>query len=178
MVSAYIVTGYKTSRFAEEQNESIEHARKGIETMIEEIREASPAENGDFAIAEADEQNFVFYSDIDVDQQTEKVRYFLEGSDLKKGVTQPTGFPVTYPTENEVITILSMYVRNDTDPIFYFYDATWAGTDTNDYLTTPASPNQVNIIRLNLEININPAIAPNPFILESYVNVRNLKENL
>jgi len=178
MVTTYVISGYKVNRFAEEQNEAMEHARKGIETMVEEVREAAPAENGDFPIAQADDQSFIFYSDIDVDQETEKVRYSLDGTDLKKGVTQPSGFPATYLSENEVTTVLSMYVRNDTDPIFYYYDSSWAGIDTNDHLTTPVSPNNVGVIRLNLEININPIIAPQPFILESFVQVRNLKENL
>jgi len=178
MVAAYIITSYKTNRFANEQNDAIEHARKGIETMVEEIREASAAENGDYPIALADYQIFSFYSDIDVDQETEKVRYFLDGTDLKKGVIEPAGLPATYPAENENVIILSKYVRNDTDPIFYYYNANWPTDTENNPLDNPASPNEVKIIQLHLEINLNPSIAPEPFILESYTQVRNLKDNL
>lgn len=178
IVTTYIISGYKTNRFANEQNDAIEHAQRGIETMVKEVREASPAENGDYPLAEADTQSFAFYSDIDLDQETEKVRYFLDDSNLKKGVIEPTGFPATYPSENENVTILSQYVRNDTNPIFYYYNEDWPSDTVNNPLSTPASPNEVKLIRLYLEININPAIAPAPFILESYVQVRNLKDNL
>ncbi|RJR31036.1 prepilin-type N-terminal cleavage/methylation domain-containing protein [Candidatus Parcubacteria bacterium] len=178
VVSSYIIMGYKTNRFAEEQNDAIEHARNGIETMVKEIREAGTGKNGDYPIVQALDQSFSFYSDIDLDEETEKVRYYLDDTNLKKSITEPSGFPAEYLTENETVNILSRYVRNDTLPIFYYYNKDWPNDTVNNPLSTPASPNDVKIIRLNLEININPAIAPEPFILQSYTQVRNLKENL
>ena len=43
-VSSFIMQSYKTTLFADEQAEAIEQARRGMTSMVKEIREASPAE--------------------------------------------------------------------------------------------------------------------------------------
>jgi len=76
-VTAFIVFGYKTHGFTKEQAIAIEEAQKGVEKMVKEIREAREGEDGSFPIEKADDKEFIFYSDIDDDGQTERVRYFL-----------------------------------------------------------------------------------------------------
>src|SRR3989338_5221978 len=87
--------------------------RIALKTMVAEIRTASTAETGSYVIALATATAFTFYSDIDNDGLKEKVRYFLNGSELQKGVIKPTGSPLFYNVVNEKISTLTSYLTND-----------------------------------------------------------------
>lgn len=94
-VAGFIMMGYRTYGYVWEQTRAIEEARRGIETMIKEIREARPGDDGSYPIEKAEDKEFIFYSDIDKDGKTEKVRYFLgtesRGSQVKECVTFAKG---------------------------------------------------------------------------------------
>lgn len=72
-----IPTIYRTHSYQWQQALAISEARRGIETMIKEIREAREGENGAYPVELAGDKEFIFYSDIDNDSKTERVRYFL-----------------------------------------------------------------------------------------------------
>src|SRR3989338_5380993 len=127
-VSSFIMQSYKTTLFADEQAEAIEQARRGMTSMVKEIREASPAENGAFPLELADAQNIIFYSDIDSDEEIERVHYYLSGTDLVKGVMEPSGFPPACVGAKET-TVLSHYVQNGTEPVFSYFNGDYP-TDT------------------------------------------------
>lgn len=76
-VSGFIVAAYRIHGYTWQQSVAINEARKGIETMVKEIREARMGDDGSYPIALAQDKEFIFYSDIDKDEETEKVRYFL-----------------------------------------------------------------------------------------------------
>lgn len=76
-VVGFIVSAYRTHGYAWEQSIAIDEARRGIEIMVKEIREARTGDDGSFPIEKADDKEFIFYSDIDGDGETERVRYFL-----------------------------------------------------------------------------------------------------
>jgi prepilin-type N-terminal cleavage/methylation domain-containing protein len=77
VVSGLILMLYRTQSFEFEQSVAIEEAKRGIETMIKEIREAREGENGAYPIEYAGDKEFIFYSDVDNDGKVERVRYFL-----------------------------------------------------------------------------------------------------
>jgi len=91
-------------------------------------------------------------------------------SDLKKGVIDPVGLPVQYPSDQEKITILSSYVRNS-PPIFEYFDK-----DGNKIESLPARLADTKLMKIFLVIDVNPDRSPSPFELESWVQIRNLKE--
>jgi len=68
---------YKTHGYTFEQSIAIDEARRGIETMVKEIRMAKEGEDGSYPIELAGDKEFIFYSDIDGDGRVERVRYFL-----------------------------------------------------------------------------------------------------
>ncbi len=76
-VTSFIVMAYRTYGYTWEQSIAIDEARRGIETMVKEIREARSGDDGSFPIEKAGDKEFIFYSDIDKDGETERVRYFL-----------------------------------------------------------------------------------------------------
>lgn len=177
-IGSFIVSSYKTSRFAEEQREAIVSARRGIDTMVQEIRSARAGEDGSYPVQAAEDFSFTFFGDIDGDARVEKVRYWLEGSDLKKGVIKPSGTPVAYPVNTETVRALSPYVHNGAAPIFRYYNGDYPGDVINNPLPTPTRLVQTKLMHVFLEINVDASRAPNSFVLESLTQLRNLKTNL
>jgi len=94
-VISFIFIAYRTYGYAWQQSIAINEARQGIETMVKEIREARPGDDGSYPIEVAQDKEFIFYSDIDEDGDTERVRYFLgtanSGSETKECVTFSDG---------------------------------------------------------------------------------------
>lgn len=176
IVAAYVIQSYQTNRFAMRQADAIEHARRGIAVMTKEIREATFSDIGSFPIAAASSQTLTLYSNIDTDSAVERVRYFLDGTDFKKGVIKPTGIPPSYPAGNETIVTLSPYVRNGVDPVFYYYNGDYPST--TDPLLTPANPNEVKLIEIKIRVTFDPTTIPKEYTLKNYVQIRNLKDNL
>jgi len=294
-ITGAVVILYRTHGYTWQQSIAIDEARRGVETMVREIREAKVGDDGSYPIKKAEDKEFIFYSDIDGDGETERVRYFLgtvvsgsqiqecvtfanggscsvtfsnflsgtletaqvkvsvegdfgrrnefadiyadrvklgsvcrEGcndcagiwqgtqtfdvssqaqdnfiqfiadasprvnnicphamkakfefswqeslatgqNELKKGVINPAGFPVQYPSEQEQVTILSSYIRN-VPPIFRYFDA--KGKEITDL---PARLKDTKVIEVYLVIDVDPNRPPQDFELRSSVQLRNLK---
>jgi type II secretory pathway pseudopilin PulG len=294
-VSGLIVMAYRSQGYTWQQSRALDEARRGIETMVREIREAKQGDDGSYPIEKSGDKEFVFYADIDKDGLAERVRYFLgtinsgsqtqecqtsakggncsvtfsnflkgilksaqlrisvEGDlgasneyaevfadgtklgnlcqtgcsdcagawqgtalfdvaaqandnsiqfladatskvdpncphsmkmmaefsfteelaglahEFRKGVIKPVGFPPTYPSANEQVTILSSYIRNS-PPIFEYYDQN--GNKIEDY---PTRLKDTKIMKVYLVVNVDLNRPPNDFELESYVQLRNLK---
>ncbi len=175
----FVKQSYKVQSFTFGQSMAISEARRGVEILVKEAREALPGDTGAYMIEKADDNEFIFYADYDRDSAVEKVRYFLSGSNFCKGVTEPSGDPLEYLPENEVVTIISRYVRNqENEPVFIYYDGSYAGSSSDTSLTTPADVLALRLVHINLRINVEPAKAPTDYYLESDVQIRNLKDNL
>jgi len=80
-----VISAYQSQSFTRQQSLAIKEARRGIKTMVREIRESAPGEDGSYPIEKAGNKEIIFYSDVDQDLSVEKVRYFLgsAGSDSK-----------------------------------------------------------------------------------------------
>lgn len=95
VVSGFIVMAYRTQSYTWEQSVAIDEARKGVEVMVKELREAKEGDDGSYPIEQAGDKGIIFYSDIDKDGETERVRYFLgtvnSGSQTQKCVTYTSG---------------------------------------------------------------------------------------
>lgn len=170
-IAAFVILGYKTQSYTFQQSRAISEARKGVETMVKEIREAQTGDDGSYIIEKADDYEFIFYSDVDKDKEVERVRYFIDGTNFKKGVIDPSGWPIQYDPENEAITTLSQYVRNQ-PPIFRYFDG------SGQELAPPARLKDTKLMDVYLVVNVDPNRLPQDFVLESKVQLRNLKENL
>ena len=165
---------YRYNAYGLEQSQAIDSARRGIEPAINNIREATYSDEGAYPIISAAGNSFSFYSDIDTDSNIEKIRLFLDGNVLKKGVTQSAGDPLTYSDQPEEIFILSENVRNAEESvnIFTYYDNT--GAEVVDL----SNVSGITFVTMNIIVNVNPARAPNNFTLRTSAALRNLKSNL
>ncbi len=94
--------------------------------------------------------------------------------EFDKGIIEPIGHPVSYPLDQEKIIIISHYVQNSDDTpsksVFKYFDE-----NGQEITESPARPEQTKLMRVSLIININPQRKPDDYLLQSEVQLRNLK---
>lgn len=169
----FIIKGIQSSTFGFEQDTAVSNARKSLDPLAKEIREATPAATGNYSFASTTDQSLSFYANVDSDVSAEKIRYYLVGSDLFRGVTKATGSPLTYPVAEETSDKVVDYINNQTEPIFTYFDT------NNNLIPNPiASTSAIRMIHIRLKINVTPAIAPGDYVVDTDVQIRNLKDNL
>lgn len=152
---------------------SINSGRAALKTMVAEIRTASSGSDGAYAISAANATSFTFYSDIYNNGLKERIRYFLNGNKLQKGVTIPTGSPLAY-TGSETITTLISNVTSTS--IFNYYDKNYDGTTAA--LSLPVDVSNIRLVKITVTIDDNPNRAPGTITISSQVTLRNIKDNL
>ena len=158
-------------------------ASRGVDNAVEHIRNARQAEDGSFPIVSATDDEMIFYTDYDADGVSERVRYFINNQKFSAGIIEPNfaNVPPTYDgTEN--VEELAEYVVNTAvaeDTFQYFSDASsiYEYDDIEgEALSTPASVQDVHMVRILLHVNPNPGVAPENVIIQSFVTVRNLSD--
>lgn len=165
--SDFIVNGFKSLRFEQEQEVAVKTARIAMEDLKREIRGANMSESGDYPLLVIEDDDFIFFTDVDDDYEFEKVRYRMIGTILEKSVYEP-GPSNDYSTIGATMTIAN-YMNNDEEAVFLYFDS--------DYNET-ALINDVRLIQISLKINVTPTISPNDYYVTTDVNLRNLKDNL
>jgi prepilin-type N-terminal cleavage/methylation domain-containing protein len=151
-----------------------ESARLVLKNISSEIRSMSPSSIGAYNIDQAATSSLTFYSNIDSDPSIEKIRYFLSGTTLKKGVTKPVSN--IYNPANETFRDLAQNVANATSTIFSYYDSTYDGTSAP--LSQPIDILKIRLIKVNLVIDQDLLKSPPPLYMTTQVSIRNLKDNL
>lgn len=153
-----------------------DEARRALKTMSATVRSASPSSTGAYALAHVATSSLTFYSNVDGDPLKERIRYFLDGTVLKRGVTKPSGNPLTYNPADETIGELVHDVVNGTTPVFSYYDTTYDGT--TPALAEPIDIAVVRLAKITIVIDREPSAPPGPVTLTTQVSMRNLKDNL
>ena len=167
IASDFIGRSFTMFRFNSEQETAVNNSRRIMGQVTMEIRKANSSARGDYAINSIGDHGMIFYSDVDDDGQTERVRYFLSGSMFQRGITEPGTSNDYSGAEN--ISDLAGYINNQAEPIFTFYDSNNA---------TTSAISDVRMVNVRLKINVTPLISPADYYLESNVQLRNLKDNL
>lgn len=155
------------------QNES----RRALQDFTNELRTAAASSIGAYAIESSATSSFVFYANIDADSWRERVRYFLSNGVLRKGVTKPSGSPLSYPSGNEVVVDLVRDVANTSTPLFTYYGQNYNGTTATSALPYPVNVTDIRVVGVSLYVEENPRLAPAPLLMETKVSARNLKSN-
>ncbi len=157
---------------------TVDHANAGVQQLTRVIRNSRSADNGAFMLEVVGDQELVIYSNTDDQLDTERVRYFLEGNELKRGVIKPTAFPFQYLPENEIVSTISEYVIGGSEPIFYYYNGNWPSDQTNNPLPLGDRLSDTRFIQVVLKVNASPDRVSGEYLLKSYAQLRNLKDNL
>lgn len=177
VVFGFVYYYLRSYSFSFEEYRSINQAQSAFTIMIREIREARTGENGAWPIAAADDNSLVFYSDVSNDGRTDRVRYFLEGRSLKRGVIEPVGIPASYPTASEKIREVAPDVDNLGAPVFVYYNGDWPGTVAGNPLAGTVRISDTRYIEVGLRIDVNKDVYAAPFQMSSGVQIRSLKNN-
>ena len=164
---------YRSNTHALEQSFAINSARIGIERMVKDIREAAFSDEGAYPVISMATSSFSFYSDVDEDIFVEKIRYFLDGTDLNKGITNSSGDPLTYNSDDEVVSLVSDNVRNNAESVDIFSYTDVSG----DTMTNMASTTDLRFTTIEVIVNVNPIRLPNNFSLRSSATLRNVRES-
>ncbi len=176
-VTWIFITSLRSTNIIWDQLEAQSDGRSVIKTIVDEARRAEESSTGSFPIDTAEDNEFIFYANVDSDSKREKVHFWLTSTTLKRGIIKPSGNPLTYNPVDEVVKDLANYVVNIDEgiPLFRYYDESYSGTSTP--LTTPASNALVHVISIQLKLEKDPDKTPVPLNLESAVQIRNLKNN-
>ena len=143
-----------------------------LRAMVSEIRSMGPGGNGAYPIATATTTTFTFYSDIDGDGLFEQVRYFLDGTVLKKGVIKPAATqPVQYPSASEVINEAVHYMIPGT--IFPYYRE--GLPDEMSPLSSPVNVADIRLVKITGIVDKDTTLPPLPTTLSITATIRNLR---
>jgi len=180
--TALFIRSWQSNSFIVEEGQTNQIATQAVDSIVKNLRKIRQSDNGDYPIKFGDGFNLTIYVDDDNDGITERVHYFLNGQILEKGVTSPTtASPPVYPTGDQTVTMVANYVTNTTSqPIFYYYNKNYPGDTVNNPLATSPSlaVDQVKLMKIQLWVNIKPNTAPDNVNFESFVDLRNLNENI
>ena len=132
-----------------------------------------PANNGGYPIESATATSFIFYTDLDGDKLFERVRYYLEGNILKRGMIKPTGNPAVYLSANEQIREVVHNIISNPPPIFSYYPKDVDGTGTA--LVSPVDPSLVRLLKIDIASDQDPQKAPGPATLKAFITIRNFR---
>ncbi|HBI25676.1 MAG: hypothetical protein UT41_C0001G0205 [Candidatus Wolfebacteria bacterium GW2011_GWC2_39_22] len=142
-------------------------------TVLPEMRSMVPSALGSYPIGQVATSSITFFVDIDGDTISDQVRYFLSGTVLKKGITRPSGSPLSYNSANEIVNDV---VRNVvmTAPVFTFYDEHYTGSEPA--MTSPVVISDIRLIKILLTVKDPNETMP----LSASIDIvpRNLRTNL
>lgn len=171
IVSMFGLDVYDFGIFLGENLSAQQELQIALRVMVSEMRPMTQSVNGSYAIESASQNAVIFYSDIDGDGLVDKVRYFLDGDVLKKGVIKPAGSPLGY-SGSEKITEEVHYVYASAGNIFSYYNSSYTGVEAP--LTFPIDISAVRLIKANVTVDQSPADAASRINFSLSVNIRNL----
>jgi len=140
-----------------------------------EVRSMGPSSNGSYPIESASETSFTFYTDIDGDGAFERVRYFVSGSSLRRGIIEPVGNPATYPLINETVKDVTTNVILPpvaSQSLFTYYDQNYTGSQMP--MSSPIDVNRIRLIKATITSDRTPQDIKNRTDYSSTMLIRNL----
>lgn len=173
MASQYFFGTYSSSL---ESNRTISEAQISLKQVTAELREVKISEEGAYPLKAADDQELIFYADADNDGGVEQLRYFLNGTSFSRGIIEPDSPPNVYDPDSETVKVISDYVVNGADPVFYYYDGDWPGDAVNNPLVPADRLLETRMIEVRLVLNTSPQLSSN-LEVSSKTMLRNLKTN-
>ena len=173
----FIIHGLRYNRTIWEQLSTQNEGRRAVQTFVDDIRRAEESSLGGYSLAKTDEYEIIFYANVDDDNAKERIHYWLDNGTLKRGVTNPTGNPLSYGVTDENIVEITHSVVNfqKSVPIFLYFDGDFTGVESA--LVQPVTTIDVRLVKIQLELEKDPTKTPVPLHVESLGQIRNLKMN-
>ncbi len=150
--------------------------RIASQNFLNDLRRSSYSSVGAYPVELANADQIIFYSNVDTDSWKERVRYFVSGTTLKRGIIKPTGTPLAYNSVNEVVSEVS-HDLNNTTTLFYYYDQSYDGISSTSSMNFPIDISKIRMIGIKLWLDLRPNVSPAPLYIEGKTEIRNLKSN-
>jgi type II secretory pathway pseudopilin PulG len=157
---------------------TIDQARLALATFTNEIRNATTGSDGSYPLSQAGDFQIIFYSNFGINPTIiKRIRYYISGNTLYKGVVLPAGSPLSYNLSSESVTAVASGVSNGSFPVFYYYDGNYNGTTSA--ISQPVNINNVRYVKINLMVlnQIMPNSASS-FLVTAGGTIRSIKNNL
>lgn len=157
----------------------VDQARIVIFNFTNELRNATAGNDGSYPLSQAGNSQIVFYSNYgnNLGTQINKIRYYVSGTTLYRGVTAPSGNPPTYNPASEKTAVVITNLNNASTPVFYYYDGSYAGTSSP--LTQPININDIKFVAINMILPTQDSReTATTFTITAGGTIRNLKTNL
>ncbi|MCX6718584.1 MAG: prepilin-type N-terminal cleavage/methylation domain-containing protein [Candidatus Staskawiczbacteria bacterium] len=178
VVSAMLNDIYVNSNQQLSSMSNIDQARAAATAFTNEIRNATTGVDGSYPLNQATDGQIIFYSNFGTNNSAvQRIRYYVLGDILYKGVVLPTGSPLAYNLSSELISPAITGISNQGSPAFYYYDGNYSGTGSA--LTQPVNINQVRFVKINLMVKnqITPTDS-SVFPVSAGAAIRSVKDNL
>lgn len=122
-------------------------------------------------VANVDELVYLRFFDLTSPSPTQ-VRFYVYGTQLKMGKTEPAGVEpnITYPSENEIVTMLVDNLQNTTT-VFNYFD------ELNNQLASPINVPAIKMTEIIVTLDDDPDNTPAAITERTMVQFRNLKTN-
>lgn len=157
---------------------NVDQANLIANNFVNDLRNAAYGANGAYPISQVSTTQVTFFSTAPRDNGTiSKIRYYITGNTLYKGVTDPAGSPPSYTGQTEIVSTLSTNMSLGGNPLFSYYDGSYNGS--GNALSSPFNINQIKFIKMNLtilrQLTQNSSAT---FTVNTGASIRNLKNNL
>ncbi len=157
---------------------NIDQARSALSTFTNEIRNSVTGVDGSYPLNQTGDSQIVFFSNYKVSNSAvARIRYYIDGNILYKGVVLPSGSPLSYNLLNESVKVVATGISNSGSPLFYYYDGNYNGNTSA--LAQPVNINQVRFVKMSLMVLNN--IKQNDtskFSISAGSAIRSVKDNL
>ena len=165
-----LLSFYRANTYTLEQAQAVSDARRSIDGLVSNLREADYASDGAYPVVAIATSSVTFYANVDSDSLIEQVHYYLDGTSLKESILKPSGSPLSY-TGTATTTTISPYIRNNTQGVdaFHYYDV------SGNQITDMTKVSDVRFVTVQMIVNIEPNRLPNELTIESSATLRNLK---
>jgi prepilin-type N-terminal cleavage/methylation domain-containing protein len=177
-IAAFMIYAFQSYSFSFAEYGAVELARSSVTRINRDIREIRTGETGGWPIINASDNSFSFYSDVTNDGKADRVRYFLDGTSLKRGVIEASGSPLSYPAASEKISYAATGVYNGTNPVFRYYNGNWPSDTANNPLPAALRITATRYVTVYLNIKTNPSSTTGAFELTTGIQIRSMKDNL
>lgn len=155
-----------------------DQTRRLSNNIMQELRNAVTGSNGAYPLSIASDQQLQFYSNVDGGTDIERVRYYLSGGKLYRGIVKQSGSPANYNGTEVSRVVQDNVANNGSTPLFYYYDENF-DDNVDTALTQPVNVAVVTYIKLNIEVlKKNGLSSSAKYTVNAGAALRSLKTNL
>lgn len=177
VVSSMLISVFSGSKQQYTALGNVDNARIIAHRFVNEIRSAAPGVDGSAAISVANDSEIIFHSPDKSTGLISRIRYYVAGDELYKGVVAPTGSPLSYNLAEESISLVQQDLTLSGNPLFYYYDGDYWGSGSP--LSQPVNIPSIRFVRINLTVlRQTQQASDSVFVLNTGAAVRSLKNNL